>query len=355
MRPTLLTVVAAAAVMSAGTPSRATGVVQLERVTIDEGNVTALLEATSQHYVDAMRALISERYRDEYRAIRWEALEEAMRGASVARLEYHFTLNGFPNVRVYHAMGGRSLSAVASSIFEGPTRPGTPTSPLSPGDSDTEQELITRPLPVAEEATLDVADDRFYVGFGEFEVRAPVKARGTSMLDAFIVADRDRLFDPEFKALRSIEKDLQDGVIPRGGSIRGSVSELICTSCKDAMSRLAQTYALDVRLSHLYPSVRGAGLDDLVASGKARLRGDMLVDATTDRPLLAADLLRGAREGQIKRSLSPRAMGRSFKGIPWSRRSFRLAPIRLQRVSEGSTEGSPPPRPRIPKDPSAGC
>lgn len=355
MRPRLLLGLATAVVLSATSPASVAGAVELERITLDEGNVTAFLEATSQHYVDAMRALIDERYRDEYRAIRWEALEEAMRGAPVARLEYHFTLNGLPNVRVYHAMGGRSLSSVAQSIFEGPTRPGTPDSPLSPSGSESEFELVPNTLPVAEEAALDLADDRFYTGFGEVGVRAPVMARGASVLDAFVVADKDRLFDPEFKALRSLEKDLQDQVVPGGGRIRGSVSELVCTSCENAIKRFSDTYAIDIRLSHLYPSARGAGLDELVSTGKARLRGTLLVDAVTDRPLLASDLLHGAREGQIRRSLSPRAMDRSFKRMPWSRRSFRLGPIRLPRVSEGSSEGSPPARPRIPKHPATGC
>lgn len=355
MRLRLFVTLSTIVIMSITLPARAAGAVEFERITLDEGNVTAFLEATSQHYVDAMRALINERYRDEYRAIRWEALEEAMRGATVARLEYHFTVNGFPNVRVYHAMGGRSLSSIARSIFEGPTRPGTPDSPLSPTDFDSEDDSVAPRLPVAEEAAVDLADSRFYTGFGEVGVRAPVRARGSSVLDAFVVAEKDRLFDPEFKALRSIEKDLQDQVVPRGGSIRGSVSELVCTSCEGAMKRFSETYAVDIRLSHLYPSMRGAGLDELVTSGRARLRGSLLVDAITDRPLLASDLLHGAREGQIRRSLSPRAMGRSFKRMPWSRRSFRLNPIRLPRLSEGSSEGSPPSRPRTPKDPATGC
>jgi hypothetical protein len=354
MRPVLIAA-SAAAILLTGTPARSTGVVAIDQVTLDEGNITAFLEATSQHYVDAMRALIDERYRDEYRAIRWETLEETMRRSSVARLEYRFTLNGVPNVRIYHAMAGRSLSTMARSIFEGPTRPGTPDSPSIPFGSDSEDEFAASALPVADEAALDVADGQFFAGLGDQEVRAPLKARGQSILDAFVVADRDRLFDPEFKALRAIEKDLQSGALPRGGVIHGSVSELICTSCEGAMQRFADTYGVDVRMAHLYPSMRGAGLDDLVTSGKARVRGNLLVDAITDRPVLAADALRGAREGQVRRSLSPRAMGRSFKGMPWSRRSFRLGPIRLPRVSEGSSEGSPPARPRIPKDPAAGC
>jgi hypothetical protein len=112
------------------------------------------------------------------------------------------------------------------------------------------------------------------------------------------------------------------------------------------MKRFADTYALDLRLTQVFPSMPRAAQSELIASGSARLRGNLLVDAISDRPLLATDLLRGAREGQIRRSLSPRALGRSFKGTPWAQRSFRLNPPRLSRVSEGSSEESPPPASR---------
>lgn len=355
MRPHLVATLSAAIALSTMSPVRATGVVELEQVTLDEGNVTTFLEVTSQHFVDAMRALITERYREEYRAIRWEALEEAMRSASIARFEYRFMVNGVLNVRIYHAMGGRSLSTLAKSIFEGQTPVGTPESPMGPIDFESDDALASGALSVADEAALDVADGGFFTSLGEFDIRAPVRARGASIIDAFVVGDRDRLFDPEFKALRAIESDLQSGAVPRGGRIQGSVSELVCSSCERAMTRFADTYGVEMRVAHMYPSTRGAGIDGLVTSGKARLRGSLLVDTASDRPLLATDLLRGAREGQIRRSLSPRAMGRSFKGMPWSRRSFQLNPVRLQRVSEASSEGSPPPRPRVPKDPAEGC
>jgi hypothetical protein len=327
----------------------------MERVVLDEGNVTAFLEATSQRYVDAMRALINERYQEEYRAIRWEALESAMRDAPVARLEYRFTVNGIANTRVYHAMGGRPLGSLAKSIFEGPTRPGTPDTPVSPLDSGSEDEIAAHSFPAMDEVAADLEDSRFYTEFDEINVRAPTMGEDESVLDAFLVEGEDRAFDPEFKALRAIERDLRTGVVPRGGSVQGSVSGIACTSCKYAMKRFSDTYAIDVRLAQVFPSMSHAAQTELISSGRARLRGGLLVDAITDRPMLATDLLRGAREGQIRRSLSPRAMGRSFKGMPWSRRSFQLSPLRLPRVSEGSSEGSSPPRPRVPRDPTAGC
>lgn len=355
MRPALIATVSVALLASAVSSACMAGVVETERVTLDEGNVTALLESTSQHYVDAMRSLISERYQDEYRAIRWEALENAMRDAPIARLEYHFTVNSVTNVRVYHAMGGRPLGSLAKSIFEGPTRPGTPDTPASPMETGSEDEASARPFPLVDEVAADLEDSRFYTEFDEINVRAPIAAEEESVLDAFLVEGENRALDPEFKALRAIERDLRTGIIPGGGRIQGSVSGMACTSCKYAMKRFSDTYAVDVRLAQVFPSMSRPAQAQLIASGRARLRGTMLVDTVTDRPLLAADLLQGAREGQIRRSLSPRAMGRSFKGMPWARRSFRLNPIRLQRVSEGSSEGSPPPRPRVPKDPATGC
>jgi hypothetical protein len=355
MRPTLLATLSAGILISIASPMSTAGVVELGRVTLDEGNVTALLEVTSQFYVDAMRALIDERYRDDYRAIRWESLEDVMRDTPVARLEYRFEVNGVPTVRVYHAMGGRPLGSVAKSIFEGPTRPGTPETPLSPMDSEGEEGVQARRMSSVDEVAVDVADARFYAGFDETNFRAPVLADDESVLDAFVVEGRGRALDPEFKALRAIERDLQNGTLPRGGRIYGSVSEISCTSCEYAMERFADTYAVDIRVAQVFPSMPRKAQTDLVASGSARMRGSMLVDAVSERPLLATDLLRGAREGQIRRALSPRVMGRDFKGTPWARRSFRLNPIRLPRVSESSAEGSPPPRLRGAKGANTGC
>jgi len=355
MRPVLLSLFSIAVAVYVSAPARAAGVVKLERIALDEGNVTALLEATSQYYVDAMRMLISERYRDEYRAIRWEALEEAMRDAPVARLEYRFTVNGTPRTRVYHAMGGRPLGSVARSIFEGPSRPGTPDTPTSPLDSGSEDEFSPRVTAQVDELAVDLQDNRFFAAFDDVNVRAGLVTDDETLLDAFVVEGKDRAFDAEFKALRAIDGDLTKGAIPRGGKIYGSISTIACSSCEYAMGRLAERYAIDIQLTQVFPSMARPEQAELIASGAGRLRGNLLIDTVTDRPLLAADLLRGAREGQIRRSLSPRALGRSFKGTPWARRSFRLGPIRLPRVSEGSSEGSPPPRPRGSREGTPGC
>jgi len=353
MRPVLVATLSAAMFLSTVSPACRGGVVETTRITLDEGNVTALLEVTSQHYVDAMRELIRERYRDEYRAIRWESLEDAMRREPVARLEYRFTRNGAPAIQVYHAMGGRPLSSVAKAIFEGSTPPGSPETPESLSDLET-GDVATESVPLADEVAADLADNRFFGSFEGVNVRAPMLADDASALSAFVVGGDHRAFDAEFKALRAIERDLRSGAIPRGGSIRGSVSQMTCASCERAMTRLSEAYGVDIRLAQFYPSLARATQADLIAAGRASLRGTLLVDTLSQRPLLAADLLRGAREGQIRRSLSPRAMGRSFKEMPWTRRSFRLDPAPLPRGSAGSSESVSPPR-LTPRDPLTGC
>lgn len=102
------------------------------------------------------------------------------------------------------------------------------------------------------------------------------------------------------------------------------------------MRKLSDEYGIEVRVSHMFGSIPSGEQRALIESGSARLKGRMLVGSTGE-PLLARDVLDSARAAQIRRDLSPRALDRTFKGFSWRRRSFRLAPPRLPRVSEGSS------------------
>ena len=315
--------------------------VTVDNIGLDEGNTTGLLEATSQRYVDAMRAIISDRYKDEYLAIRWEALETAMTNASVARMEYRFVQNGETRIRVYHALGGPPLGAMAQSAFSGPTPAVTPGSPEPPDELEWPD---GRPSPAADAvdyAATDAEDSAFFSGFGENDLRARILPPGSSALEPFEVDGIDRALDPEFKVLRAIEHDLKSDVIPRGGSIRGAVGGATCGSCREAMRALADTYDLDIRLTQMFGSLQGTQRDALVAAGTAKLRGRRLVASDSGRPLLARDVLADAREQQVRRSLNPSSLERSFKGVPWRPRSFRLGPPRQSQATESSTWRDP--------------
>jgi hypothetical protein len=351
MRHASLTALAGVLLAASSPASRALEVV-IEPIGVDEGNVTALLERTGQYYVDAMRTLITERYKDEYQALRWEALESAMNRATVARLEYHFQRNGLHAIRVYHAMGGQPLGSLATSVFEGPTPPGTPTSPGVPLDPEASL-VASDPI---DYVAMDAADTAYFSGFDEVEVRAAVLPPEGSVLESFHIEETNTALHPEFKALRAIENDLKNGIVAPGGSIRGAIGGATCGSCRYAMRGFSKTYDVDIRISQMFGSLPRQEQRKLIESGRARLKGPLLVDANTDAPLLARDVLARSRESQVRQSLSPRAMGRSFKGMSWRKNSFRLGPIRLPRVSEGSSGGeATTPNPDVSETAPARC
>ncbi|HEY4293818.1 hypothetical protein [Luteibacter sp.] len=301
------------------------GTVVIEDMDLDKGNVTALLEQTSQYYVDAMTRLVAERYPDEYRPIRWEDLETAMTRNRVARVEYHFRVAGEERVRVYHAMGGEPLGIIGESIFEGPTRPVTPDT-LDPSEDSGEgaSETSAASRSPAQREAADVADEAFFTTFDDIDVRARVLPMDGSSLEPFQVEGWQGELDAELKALRHIEHDITTGSLPRGGRIDAKVGDILCQSCTEAMRSMAETYDVDIRATQIYRTLPSTKQKVLIQSGKARLSRGRLVDVSNGRPLLAEDALTGAREAQVRRSLSPRAMGRTFKGMSWQGRSFKL-------------------------------
>ncbi|WP_036138097.1 hypothetical protein [Luteibacter sp. 9135] len=331
-----------------GGPGHATPMVTVDAMGLDQGNVTAQLERTSQYFVNAMRRLLTEGYPDSYRAIRWENLEEAMNRARVARFEYRYTVHGTEYVRVYHALDGKPLSMVAEEVFSGPTPRGSPTPPRSPASPDglieSDAETASGIGTVSEHRDMvatDMGDDSLFVEFDSLNVRARILPADSSVLEGYDVPSMQGELDAEFKALRAIEYDIHAQVIPRGGRIRGAVGGATCSSCRDAMRDFARAYDADVQVTQMYGSIARSEQQALIASGRARMRGQMLVDASSGEPLLARDILGGARAAQVRRELSAGSLGRAFKGMSWRQRSFRLGTPRLPRVSEGSGTDDP--------------
>lgn len=347
------TLVAAACLLSLCANAARAGTVTIDTIVTDDGNVAALLESSSERFVDAMNNLIGERYTDDYGAIRWEDLDTAMGKARVARVEYRYVVDGQPMVRVYHAMGGEPLGVMASSIFEGPTRPGTPT---SPEDGDGWSSAPESPDPVddalairraRQRVTIDADDQRFFAPFGEGEARAQVLPLDDSRMAPYMIDGRDTSLDAEFKALRQIEQDIRAGVVPASGRVDGMLDGAVCPSCRGALERFSRAYGADIRLTQMFPSATRSEEQALVASGRARLKGRLLVDVETGRPALAYDAIAAARSRQLQRRLSPDAMGRTLKGARWRQRSFRLS-APLPRIPEASPEGR-----RLPNNPDA--
>jgi hypothetical protein len=326
------------------------GSVAITQVGLDEGLTTALLEASSQRHVDAMRRLIAKRFPGAYEARRWEDIENHMRREPIARFEYEYRVGGRMAVRTYHSLGGEPLGRIAHTSFEGElpgSRPGTPDS-SSEWDADDEFESHAARASDDELAAAEAADEAFYEGFDEVDVRAPFRPRGRSVMKPFWYEGRHHGLDAEHKAMRSIEEDILDGKIPRGGRIRGLLSAPACTACRSQIQRFADTYELNIELGTMSSHLPVRTEEALIRSGRARLKGLRLVDPTSGRPILAYDVLAGARDGQIRENLTPVARERAASGTPWQRRSFRfsLGPVEPasgpQTATDEATEADTP-------------
>ncbi|HEY4092427.1 MAG TPA: hypothetical protein VGN46_13020 [Luteibacter sp.] len=309
---------------------------------IDEGCATALLEASSQRHVDAMRHIVAERYPGTLSVRRWEDVESHLRTATLARLEYEYSTGGAVAIRVYHALGGQPLGDVARNAFEGET-PGSPESPSSPGWSDSDDPAVATFGRMTDEdvAAMEARDETAYSGFDQTDIRASFRPAGRSVLKPYWHQGRYHAFDAEQKALRAIEEDILDGRMPRGGTVRGLMSGAPCATCRESIKAFADTYDLDITLSGMSPTVPVRVKDGLLASGRARMKGPRLVDVASGRPMVAFDVLAGARDAQVREGLGPLAHERASRGARWQRRSFRLGPPPA-RAAAGSALGTEP-------------
>lgn len=316
---------------------------QVSRIALalDEGNASAMLEATSQRYVDAMQRIVQTRWQEAYTARRWETLEAAMADTPVARLEYRVSAGGSP-VRLYHGMGGPPLGTVAKEALGGPTPPPSPTS-LSiddPWDSAADPEAVSASR--ASYQAQDAEDAGMYAPDDGLHVRARMRAVDGSVLHPYEIDGSDRALDAEFKVLAELEHDLRSGAIPRGGSAALLISTETCNSCDYAFRAISRHYGIDLHVTRIVSSIPPAERTRLIAEGRARMRGTRLVDAASGRPLLATDALASGRESQVRQALSPSAMNRRFRHVTWEPRTFRLATpaeTRSQGAGEDNRQG----------------
>lgn len=313
------------------------GQVTLETLSLDEGNSSAMLEATSQRYVDVMRRIVATHWPDAYSARRWETLESRMADTPVARLEYRYVVNGVESTRVYHAMGGPPLGSMAEETFKGPSQVSSPES-LSEFDFDTGTNPAVRAARLDGYAEQDAADAPLFAEDDAIHVRARIRPLRTSAFRPYETDGMDAALDPEFKALAELEHDVLSGTVPRGGSARLLVSAETCRSCRYAFDAAARTYEMDLRVVRMLPSLPPAEVSRLVADGTARLKGLRLVHPSSGRPLLAADVLASAREAQVRQSLSPAPMRRQLRGVSWEARTFRLDVPREPVPATGAAE-----------------
>lgn len=340
--------------------SASAGSLTISRVDLDEGNVVALLEASSQRHVDAMRSIIETSYPGEYSARRWEIIENHARRTPIARVAYEYRLGQGTAIRTYHAVGGEPLTRIAAHAMGGPTPPGTPSSagssPASPTWSEDDETPPARRVSDDELVAAEMADEPYYLPSDDTDIRAGFRPSERTVLKPYWHQGSYHALDPEQKALRALEDDILDGKLPRGGKVRAWLSSVVCATCRRPIERMAEAYGLEITFMEMVPFVPTNVTRAEIAAGRGRMKAMRLVHAESGMPMGAFDALDVARDAQVRQALSPAAIERSSRGISLPARKFRLGPPRPRRITEGSsTSGSPPGEPGDAADDVGGC
>jgi hypothetical protein len=154
--------------------------------------------------------------------------------ATYAELEYSYEQDGEMRTVVYHAVSGNDAPYYLKSPA---SQPSTPKSPVpgetAPGWSTTKH-----------------FDE--YFPTSDVQSRARILASDNTELfsDDTLVDDKfPHGRDAELKGVRSIERDIQAGKIPRGGTIQAAVSKPVCGSCQAAVRKFADIYDVDVHVT----------------------------------------------------------------------------------------------------------
>ncbi|HVI54716.1 MAG TPA: hypothetical protein VM621_06655 [Luteibacter sp.] len=228
------------------------------RVLDDDPNGTAVnaLMNGFRFYADGLSA----RYIDQAnQGIRpateqnWQAFEQRMTDSTFVTLFYTYRgADGVSRSRTYYAMSGSR-----GSVDSGP------------------ESLLTSDLP-----------DWLEPWPGE--VMATIQDDGNTRVPWHMPAPRPEatwdLQDAEIKAVRTLEKDLNDHVVDKGGFATVFVSRPICLACSQALSNFANAYELSLvanenlatgsQTNHLFRARRAAYLTTVRSSliGRERFR-----------------------------------------------------------------------------------
>ncbi|UPG94939.1 hypothetical protein [Luteibacter aegosomatissinici] len=148
---------------------------------------------------------------------RFDTFSYAMARATYAAFEYTYLRDGESVTRIYYAMSG-------------PANPPTG--------------LATSPSPLVNYMVEDATRIHAHLLADDSTRLVP-----TQLEDEPTESLHQR--DAELKAARSIERDIQRGIITRGGTLHAFISQPMCDSCQHIMHQLGRYYDIDINVVHL--------------------------------------------------------------------------------------------------------
>lgn len=192
----------------------------------------------------------------------FELVQNRFFGATFAEFEYTYVKDGVTHTRVYHAVSGFDFPHYMRRPLTPPTSPG--------GRALTPEELASvdalRKADALERAATPVSstDGLAAPGWSETQpydnyfASSSVQKR-TRVLDSDVskIVPRNDLstdglphdWDAEFKAVRTIERDIMAGEVTAKGLLKVAVSKPVCGSCGNAIRQFADIYDVDVHVT----------------------------------------------------------------------------------------------------------
>ncbi|MGA7439205.1 MAG: hypothetical protein WBW32_13875 [Luteibacter sp.] len=148
---------------------------------------------------------------------KFERFSRSVAGATYGAFEYTYTREGVRRTRIYYAMSG----------------PDSPFTALGPPSR-----------PMADFIAQDGTRVHAYVGVTDQTRLVSTEIEGDH-------AQGQHRNDAELKAARTIERDIQRGIVTRGGTLQAYVSQPMCDSCEHVLHQMGALYDIDINVDYL--------------------------------------------------------------------------------------------------------
>lgn len=233
------------------------------------GNIVTMLESDAKVFTDAMLGALAELAEQPSRDT-LNFLKGRMSGATIARLEYTYEVNGVPVTRVYHARSNMSARGLINRYW----KPSSGSSSAGESGTDTSTSSGGGDGAGADDVAVDIGESRFYPPDTPYDVRATKLPTEGSAVEPRIP---EHAWDAEVRLFRRLEQDIDRQIVPNGGNVTGYVSQLICESCGEVIAKFSERHGVHGTMYQLNNSRKIPGVNE--TGGLSASEADLLEES----------------------------------------------------------------------------
>lgn len=246
------------------------------------GYHAAVLEEDIKQFTNAIVNYAVEHRGTRLTAAQANRLRRTASSATVARMEYTWNASDTRDAGrlTIHSRSGKPLETLVATV------------PSGTSGSDSDGSFQWNPTQIDREA----GEARFYPRM-DGHIRATARLNSDSVIKE---TAPNNAGDAELKALQTLEAEITAGTVPRGGTLKGTVSKAICDSCKANLERFSEKYDVHGKVFYL------ANENEAVAAREAA--------TTAEEKQLIEDSVRSnkvvfARRNRYLEQVMPRQIG----------------------------------------------